>query len=528
MQPNTPAGFRVYDRNGSASLLAWPKPSLLVGEIEREPYPVDALPDAIRAVVEEVQAEVQAPAEMVACSALAVASLVAQSMADVARSKTLPGPCSLYFLTVAESGDRKSTVDRLLGRAIREFQDKQRKASKITVASHTADLAAWQAKRDATTAKLKDGKDIEGHRVDLARIETEKPEQPRVCRLLYEDVTSERLGKALATEWPSGGVFSSEGGAVLGGHSMGKDSLTRTLALLNKLWDGAPHIVDRATAASFAVRGARMTISLQVQPHVLADFLDRDRGLSRGSGFLARFLVCQPVSLQGTRFYREAADMPALVQFSARIAEMLADLPQIDGDRGVILPTLDFEPTAKAHWIEMFNEIEAELNSHGDFASIRDVASKAGDNIARIAAVLQLFEHGPAGLIGLRSVESAAKIVLWHLYAAKGLFAPFAMSREAANAATLDRWLIDRAQMEGVSSFPTRTLLQSGPNVIRRRDHFEEALKILQQHGRARLVENGRKRLVMINPALLGGTAESLTDDAMPDVPMVPRAPWNG
>jgi len=301
MRPNTPAGFRVYDRNGSASLLAWPKPSLLVGEIEREPYPVDALPDAIRAVVEEVQAEVQAPAEMVACSALAVASLVAQSMADVARSKTLPGPCSLYFLTVAESGDRKSTVDRLLGRAIREFQDQQREASKITVASHTADLAAWQAKRDAIAAKLKDGgKDIEGHRVDLTRIETEKPEQPRVCRLLYEDVTSERLGKALATEWPSGGVFSSEGGAVLGGHSMGKDSLTRTLALLNKLWDGAPHIVDRATAASFAVRGARMTISLQVQPHVLADFLDRDRGLSRGSGFLARFLVCQPVSAGNT------------------------------------------------------------------------------------------------------------------------------------------------------------------------------------------------------------------------------------
>src|SRR5262245_28427734 len=248
-----------------------------------------------------------------------------------------------------------------------EFQDKQRDASKITVASHTADLAAWQAKRDATAAKLKDGgKDIEGHRADLAQIETQKPEQPRSCRLLYEDVTSERLGKSLATEWPSGGVFSSEGGAVLGGHSMGKDSLTRTLALANKLWDGASHTVDRQHAPSFTVRGARMTISLQVQPHVLADFLDRDRGLSRGSGFLARFLVCQPVSLQGTRFYREAADMPALAQFSARIAEMLNDLPQIDGDRGMILPTLDFEPMAKAHWIETFNAIEGELSSGGD------------------------------------------------------------------------------------------------------------------------------------------------------------------
>ena len=87
--------------------------------------------------------------------------------------------------------------------------------------------------------------------------------RPRVPRLTYEDVTSEKLGKALATEWPSGGIFSSEGGAVLGGHSMGKDAIGRTLALLNKLWDGAPHIVDRATAPSFAVRGARMTISFK-------------------------------------------------------------------------------------------------------------------------------------------------------------------------------------------------------------------------------------------------------------------------
>jgi putative DNA primase/helicase len=541
MQPKAPSGFRVYAGTSNGQTLEvgiqtssppWPKPSPLVGEIEREPYPVNALPDAIRAVVEEVQAEVQAPAEMVACSALSVASLAAQSMADVARSKTLPGPCSLYFLTVAESGDRKSTVDRLLGRAIREFQDQQCDASKITLASHEADIAAWRAKHDAADSKMqgdaKAGKDIEGHRADLAQLEGDKPQPQRIPRLIFEDVTCERLGKSLATEWPSGGVFSSEGGAVLGGHSMGKDSLTRTLSLLNKLWDGAAHVVDRQTAASFAVRGARMTISLQVQPHVLADFLDRDRGLSRGSGFLARFLPCQPVSLQGTRFYREATDMPALAQFSARIGEMLNDLPRIDGDRGMVLPTLDFEPTAKAYWVETFDAIEGELTSGGDFASIRDVASKAGDNIARLAAVLHLFEHGPVGLIALRSVESAAQIVLWHLYAAKGLFAPFSLSREAANAVTLDRWLIDRAQMEGVVEFSTRTILNGGPNATRRRDALEDALKILALHGRARLVESGRRRLVTINPALLNGTAAELGEDA-PDIDMPAARPqgWN-
>jgi hypothetical protein len=531
-QPKAPPNFKVYESNGSAGA-TWSIPVPLVGQIEREPYPLDALPAAIRGAVEEVQEAVQAPAEMVASSALAVVSLAAQSLADVSRSRTLPGPCSLYFLTVAESGDRISTVDRLMGRAIHEFQDAQRNASKTAIASHAADMAAWEAERDATSGKMssdaKGGKSIDGHRADLAQIEGKKPLLPRIPRLIYEDVTQERLGRALATEWPSGGIFSSEGGAVLGGHSMGKDSIARTLALLNKLWDGAPHVVDRATAASFSVRGARMTISLQVQPHVLADFLDRDRGMSRGSGFLARFLISQPMSLQGTRSYKEPGEMPNLGAFTARIAELLSDVPQIDPDRGLVLPMLDFTAEAKAHWISSYNAIESELASTGDFASIRDAASKAADNIARMAAVMHIFEYGPRGPISLQAVEAASRIVLWHAYSARALLAPFTLSKEAANAATLDRWLIDRCIMEGVDGFSTRTLLQSGPNGTRKREDFDAAIEVLAAHGRVRVAQLGRRRIIKVNPALLDGTAEAMSDADAPDIDAAARpAAWNG
>jgi putative DNA primase/helicase len=504
----------------------------LVGQIEREAYPTDALPHAIRGAVEEVQDAVQAAPEMVASSALAVCSLAAQSLADVSRNKALPGPVGLYFLTVAESGDRKSTVDRLLGRAVRAFQDEQRDASRLTLATHAADLAAWEAKRDSTAGRMgsdaKAGKPIEGHRVDLAQIEGEKPRDPKIPRLIYEDVTSEKLGKALAMEWPSGGIFSSEGGAVLGGHSMGKDSIARTLGLLNKLWDGADHIVDRQTAPSFAVRGARFTINLQVQPHVMADFLDRDRGMSRGSGFLARFLISQPMSLQGMRLYKEPSDMPALGCFSARIAELLRDLPQIDPERGLVLPMLEFTPEAKALWIANYNSIEGELKSAGDFAAIKDTASKTADNIARIAAVLHVFEYGARGQISVESVDSASSIATWHAYNARALLAPFTMSKETANAATLDRWLIDRCIMEGVDGFPTRTLLQSGPTGTRKRADFEAAVLLLAEAGRARILQLGKRRTLKVNPALLDGSETMSEADAPDIVPSPARAVWNG
>jgi hypothetical protein len=532
-QPKAPPNFKVYESNGTAGA-AWSRPVPLVGQIERVAYPMDALPPAIRGAVEEVQEAVQASPEMVASSALAVCSLAAQSLADVRRSVTLPGPCSLFFLTVAESGDRKSTVDRLMGRAVRDFQDAQRDASGVVLAGHTADVEAWEARRNATSDRMasdakKDGKSIDGHRADLAQLETEKPQAPRVPRLQYEDVTSEKLGKALATEWPSGGIFSSEGGAVLGGHSMGKDAIGRTLALFNKLWDGAPHIVDRATAPSFAVRGARMTISLQVQPHVLADFLDRDRGMSRGSGFLARFLVSQPMSLQGTRLYRESGDMPELGRFSSRITDLLNDLPQIDPERGMVLPLLDFTDDAKALWVNSYNAIEGELSSGGNFASIKDAASKAADNIARLAAVLHVFEYGARGPIEARSVEAASRIVLWHTFSARALFAPFTLSRGTANAATLDRWLIDHCTMEGTDGFAARTLANAGPNSTRKREDLDAALDVLAAHGRVRVVQLGRRRTIKVNPALLDGTAEAMSDDDAPEIiTRPPPAIWNG
>lgn len=54
--------------------------------------------------------------------------------------------------------------------------------------------------------------------------------------LLYAGVTQVRLIRSLATEWPSGGIFASEGAAVFGGHSMSRDSIARTLAARASPW----------------------------------------------------------------------------------------------------------------------------------------------------------------------------------------------------------------------------------------------------------------------------------------------------
>lgn len=87
------------------------------------PFPVDALPPTIRAAVEEAMLAVEAPAALIASSALAAASLATQTEFNVERDVGLDGPISLYFITIAESGERKSAVDRMFFRAAREFEN---------------------------------------------------------------------------------------------------------------------------------------------------------------------------------------------------------------------------------------------------------------------------------------------------------------------------------------------------------------------------------------------------------------------
>lgn len=86
-------------------------------------FPLWALPPKIRAAVEEAVEMSMAPCPLVASSALAAASLAVQAKYDVRRFNGLVSPCSLNFITFAESGERKTTVDRFFFNAFGEFEE---------------------------------------------------------------------------------------------------------------------------------------------------------------------------------------------------------------------------------------------------------------------------------------------------------------------------------------------------------------------------------------------------------------------
>lgn len=484
----------------------WPDPQPLTVKVEPEPYPLDALPPIILAAVTEVADFVKAPIPMVVSSALAALSLASQAHADARRAEKLHGPIGLFLLTIADSGERKSTCDGFFTQTIRDYEEDQAEAAKPILKDHRAAFESWEAKRNGIKEKIrqlaKGGKPTVDAESALRDLEHEKPEPPKVPRLLYADATPEALAYGLAKHWPSGGVVSAEAGIVFGSHGMGKDSIMRNLGLLNQLWDGKSLTIDRRTTESFTVRGVRLTMALQVQEPTLREFFTRSGVLARGSGFLARFLVAWPESTQGMRPFTEApASWPALAAFNRRITAILEQPAPIDDDGVLTPPMLPLNPEAKTAWVEYHNAIESELPGGGELYDVRDVASKSADNAVRLAALFQILEGG--GAIGASAFEGASRIAAWHLNEARRFFGELALPVELADAVRLDSWLIEYCKQKRTHFVGKNHVRQHGPGSLRDGARLDAAIRELVELDRLRVVKDGKRLTLQVNPALV-------------------------
>ena len=507
--PPAPSEVVAPENAAPSSPDDWPEPEPLTTPLDPLPYPVDALPPLLREAVLEVQAFVQAPAALVACSALSTLSVAAQGLVNVRRDAQLVGPVSLYVLAVAESGERKTTCDHILGAALREWERDRTRAAAPEQAAHASATAVLQAKRDglleAIRRKRRDGHDTTEDEAALNELAADTAQAAPVPRLLYADATPEALSHALASGWPSGAVMSAEAGAVFGAHGMGYETIMRNLALLNVLWDGGEIAVDRRSKPSFRLHDRRLSFGLMVQPEALRGFLERAGTLPRGSGFIARFLIAWPASTQGTRGYRPApATMPAVERFEACIRELLEMPLSTHADGGLQPAELALSPPAHAAWVQAHDRIERALASGGELADIRDVAAKAAENIARLAALFHVLAHGPIGVIDADDVIAAEAVISWHLHEARRLLSDLDTPSDLGAAIKLDKWLIAEARRMGSHRIATNRVYRCGPSPVRDATDMKTALAMLAERRRARLVEDGRRRFVEVNPMLVG------------------------
>ncbi len=481
----------------------WPDPLPLGTVSDPMPYPMEALPNKIRAAVQEVQGYVQAPIELVASSALSAVSMAVQGRYDIRRFDRLEGPVSLFLLTLADSGERKTTLDGFFTKALRDYQDEQKELAKPALADYRAALSAWEAKCDGIKAKLRKeaGKAADDKtrslEQDLTELERNRPQPPKVPHLIHADSTPEALGHSLATEWPTAGVLSAEAGAVFGSHAMGSDSILRFLSLLNQLWDGSAPEVKRKTTESYSLRRGRLTVGLAVQEVTLREFFRKNGQLVRGTGFLARFLIAWPKSTIGTRRIKDAPQAwPALNAFNRRLSELLEQPLSFDDTGTLVLETLTLTPQATQAWRQYHDHIEAEMGLSGDLFNVRDIAAKSADNAARLAGLFHIFE-GHHGEVGPDTFTRAAALATWHLNEARRFVGGIALPEPMQDAERVWGWLLANCNATG-GEIGVRDIRQRGP--VRDSEKLGRALDELMEAHRIRRSQVGKKAVIHLNP----------------------------
>ena len=485
-----------------ASIDAWEPLKTTTSETHRAPYPIDLFPLAMQAAIAEVQAATQAPVALVAQAALAGVAVAGQGLVSVARDDTLRSPVSLYMLAIAPSGERKTTCDAHFMQPVREWQSREIERLKPELDAFTSEFDAWKSARtgllDAIKGAARSGESIDDLEAQLKAHDAERPECVRVPRLVYADITTEQLIYLLAKQWPSAIESSSEAGTIFGSHGTNADNVMKYFAARNVLWDGGEFTADRRTTESVSANGVRLSASLSVQRQAFDVFNERTGGLARGMGTWARYLLCEPESTQGTRFYREpSANMPKRAAFHRRITQLLDKPISINPTGGIDTSLLKFSREGQAVWIEHYNAIETELRAGGEFDGVRDVASKTADNGARLAALFHVFEHGDTGEISAEHVRAGCLLAIWYLGEAKRIL--FVDEGASPHAGKLETYLAQQAIKSGTNTMSRRQVMQLGPYALRKKAALNDAVAALQIAGRIRAVDG----LLELHPDIL-------------------------
>ncbi|MEP1613533.1 MAG: YfjI family protein [Roseobacter sp.] len=456
-----------------------PEP-LVRPQLDRHPLPSAHL-GPFREAAQALADLTQAPIEVGFQSLLAASSLATQAHANI---ETLAGdaPLSLYLLTVAASGERKSTCDKLALWAVHQWEEENYPAYRHSRTTYDLELGLFeQAQRKFVKARSGgDGGEV---------IESDVPREPAapvIPRKILSDVTYEGLLHHFEEGDPSVGIFSDEGGQFFGGHAMSKENQLKTAAAMSRVWDAAVLNRTRAGQPLVTYRHRRGSLHVMIQPGVAESVFANET--LRDQGFLSRCLIAWPQSRIGRRFItvndeeaaKRAAAQEKLAAFQGLIHGLLSLPPSDTGNPRELAPrTLKLSPEARALLVTFANEVERQQGKDGDLAHITGFASKASEQAARIAGVFALLTDPAAEVVASTVMADAIQLTAWYLSEAQCVLDAGPVDPNLKMAERLRVWLLDKKRHE---EFTKRMIVRSGPSALRDTKIVEKLLGILERH----------------------------------------------
>ncbi len=502
------------------------------GWLEAEPWPdvnaateppIQSLPSMLRDAVLAISATVQCSEGLAFASVLAGCASAASGAFDVRfeyPGHSLKWPCNELFLTLALSGERKSSASKFIDEPLQEYESELFESMRCQIAQARADAGSWQEKRTGILQAIRQAakkSDDEGMRIAKSALhehEQRQPDEPLVPRLLIgSDFTKEKLLHEMA-KWPVATGNSAEAGGVLGGFSMGADQRRGTITTLCSLFDGQNPGQRRVGDGMSVPSGdAFLTLSLAMQPIAWQDTKKQHGNLITQIGLGPRLLLSEPPSGIGSCRYAEPPQWAhaaiKMYQDAMKGTLRCSALPTRDQEGGAQLKlrTLALDADASRQVFEFMLQTESRMAREGDLTELTGHGRRATEHVCRLAAgMTAVCSQGRAQSVSIEYTEAAIKIVNYYLAEAIRLTSACA-TPAMQDARRLESWLVEHG------GFAVRSkLLTFGP--LRDRSRLESAVAVLLGKHRARQIKTGRTIAIEINPDLTGGVLANLANSA--------------
>jgi putative DNA primase/helicase len=260
-----------------------------------EPFPIEALPDALRPWVVDVAERMQCPIDFVAVPLLVgAASVAARHVAVRLREHDdWQESANLWGLIIGRPGVMKSPAMRAALAPIERMEAACAEAFNGQLAQHKAEAQAARLRAEVRAAEAKKAlqKDRSADVAALLAAIEELPEPTR-RRYVVNSPTWEKL-HALLAENPGGLLMVRD---EMSGwlREMGREESAEARSFFVQAWSGGTFTADRIGRGTVTARSMRLSIIGAIQPGPLGQILRASRSGAGDDGLIERFLAAWP------------------------------------------------------------------------------------------------------------------------------------------------------------------------------------------------------------------------------------------
>ncbi len=360
---------------------------------------------------------IQVPADAVAPLAMAYVSLAASRSFEVELLPQWRETAPLWFLVLAESGERKSALLAGIAVPLHHWQEDEAARLGAYLAKYTEARRDIEAELTGIRSKISraNPEDKAALKKDAETLAEKLEGMPplRAPELVTADATPEAIRNLLVSNGEKVGIFAPETDAeMLTGKRYAKSGGANLNVFLSA-FTGDP-IPAHRIGLNFPLLRPSLAMGLCVQPAAVSEVLSDP--MAHGRGLVSRMLFVQPASLMGSRSIVPQPVPDRLAEWWSITIRNILNCPwpgrvvlagegPVRCQKAARILTLD--PDAHEAFCGLRAGIESRLKKDGDLRPISGFASKLPGVVARLALGFQLMGGTDSQAVSLSVIKAA-------------------------------------------------------------------------------------------------------------------------